>query len=271
MEDTLLDEDSVSSEEHANYAEKELNPDEYVEEGEKKSARAAEDSDLREEMSDSAEKTSNFSAEESDTSEGHPNYAQYELNPDEYVEEDESESDEDEEEGVPLLENHCTVNKELYFEAVQAMSNRTKDLVIAIISAILVPICLMLDNKALALVALIVALVALFYRAVIGQRDFRRLKSKHPSGQWTKRVRVFSDYVVTDSEDDEDNVTVVPLEDLKKVRETDHLCILDFGKKAPATLMDKNGFQIGSLEELRILMKELNVAEANKRANRTDS
>ena len=207
-------------------------------------------------------------------SKGHPNYAENELNPEDYVaseeelESEDEEGGENEEEPEPLFENHCTVNKELYFEAVKAMSNRTKDLVIAIICAVLVPICFMLGNPVLAVVALIVAIVALSYRSIVGSRDFRRLKARHPEGEWTKRVRIYDEYVVTDSEEEnDDNVTVVALQDLKKIRETEHLCILDFGKTAPATLMDKDGFQIGSVEELRMLKKNLDKAEADRRAN----
>ena len=165
-----------------------------------------------------------------------------------------------------LVENRCTVDKNLYFEAVKAMSNRKKDLTIAVIAAILVPVGLMMDNRIVAVISLVIAVVALSYRTLVGYRDYGRLKKVHPDGCWTKHVCVYSDHVETSTEGAE-NITVVPLEKLKKIRSTDHLCILDFGKYAPATLMDKDGFQVGSPEDLRYLMKDLDRKEADRRAN----
>lgn len=171
----------------------------------------------------------------------------------------------EEEDEDPLAENHCTVDRTRYFEAVRALSGTGRSRALAVMGVIFVPVGLMIGSQAVAGIAALAAVVSVASRPMIGLRDYRRLKRIHPDGTWTKEVRIYDDRVET-SADEDDVVTVVPVDRLKRIRETEHLCILDFGKEAPATLLAKDGFSKGSADDLKMLLRAVQRTEADRRA-----
>ena len=163
-----------------------------------------------------------------------------------------------------LALNKAELNRELYFEAVRGMSMKKRDILFMIAGLILTPLCVMLGSKTAAAMAFALAVISVLYRPLLGHRDYKKLCRRYPDGTWVKTVAFYRDCIVLTSDSGQRTASY---ENLKKIRQTEHLYILDFGKNEPASILTKSGFTQGSIEEVKAALKEHEQAEADRRAN----
>ena len=160
---------------------------------------------------------------------------------------------------TPVLENTSRINRELYMEAVRGRAAGWRSR-LAILLGVLVAVAgLLMHWPILTVLGLLYAVGRILTPAVTGRRDFGRLLEKHPEGEWNKTVRFYSDHIETDS--GLGGPTVAHYKNIRREIETPRLYIIDFGKSAPATMLCKDGFTRGSLEELRAFLTARQRAE----------
>ena len=156
---------------------------------------------------------------------------------------------------IPVLENVSTIDRERYFEAALARGKALKNRLFAGLGLVIAALgILMSRNVVVTILGILIALLAWFSPAIIGWRDFGRLKELHPQGSWIKTVRFYPDRIESCSEGG--TPTVAAYSDIKREFETRQMYVIDFGKKAPATTFCKDGFTRGTLEELKAFLTE---------------
>lgn len=164
----------------------------------------------------------------------------------------------------PLAVNQSKIDRALHFEAVRSISGRRRYLICVIGGFILIPICMLNGNRAMAVMALMICVLGICSGPLKGWRDYNKLKRQYPAGEWGKSLRFFEDHV--ESEGESGRISAASYEQLKKIRETEHLYILDFGNRAPASMMTRDGFTKGSIEVVREAVKRSEKQEADRRA-----
>lgn len=157
-------------------------------------------------------------------------------------------------EALLVMENVTQMNRARYFEAAQVRGKSWKNRIFAGLAVICAVAGIFMSNLTVFLVSLLIALMAMFSHVVIAYRDFGKLKNFHPTGEWTKTVRFYADHIETDS--GVGAVSAAHYRDIKKEYETEHMYVIDFGGKAPATTLCKDSFTLGSFEELRSFLLE---------------
>lgn len=155
----------------------------------------------------------------------------------------------------PVMVNVTHMTRDKYFEAVKARTRYGRSLLYMLGGAAAAVVGLLMSSKTVALLGLLAAVLAVASPAVIGWRDYRKLCELHPGGEWDKTVRFYRDRVETDS--GTGRVSSAPYRSIKREAETEHMYILEFGRSLPATTFDKDGFTLGSAEELRSFLTEV--------------
>ena len=159
----------------------------------------------------------------------------------------------------PVMENVTRMNRERYFEAATVRGKSWRSRIFTVLGAISAVTGLILGNPTLVVVALAVTLLSMFSHLIVAWRDFGKLKRFHPSGEWDKTIRFYADRIETDS--GVGAVSVASYRDIKREYETEHMFVLDFGGKAPATTLHKDSFTSGSFAALRDFLVERQRAE----------
>ena len=160
---------------------------------------------------------------------------------------------------VPVMENVTRMDRDRYFEAARVRGKSWKSRIFAALSVVCAMLGLMMTNLAVFVVGMIAALLAMFSHVILAYRDFGKLKRFHPTGEWTKTVRFFEDHIETDS--GVGVTSVAKYRDIKREYETEHMYVIDFGGKVPATTLSKDGFVSGSFEEMKQFLLERQRAE----------
>jgi hypothetical protein len=161
-----------------------------------------------------------------------------------------------------VMENLSRIDRDLYFEAVRGMSRGWKNKLFSLVGVLLAVAGLLMTWKILLILGLVLAAGPTLSSTIIGHRDYQKLLLRHPEGEWDKAIRFYEDRVETCAQGGEP--TVVPYQDIRREVETEHLYILDFGKKAPSTMLRKDGFRTGSLDELKDFLLDRQRAAYNK-------
>lgn len=160
----------------------------------------------------------------------------------------------------PVLVNITQMNRDRYFEAAMLRGKAWKNRIFAILAVIFAVVGgLMMNNMLVFVLCLLIALLAMFGHVILAYRDFGKLKNHHPTGEWTKTIRFYPDRVETDS--GIGSVSIATYRDIKHEYESEHMYLIDFGGKAPATTLCKDSFTVGSIEELRAFLLERRRAE----------
>ena len=90
------------------------------------------------------------------------------------------------------------------------------------------------------------------YKRIIAwtlDRDFGKLKRRHGADHWDKTIRFFDDHL--ESVSGGGAPSVLPYRRIRREYETEHMYVLDFGSAAPAMAFAKDGFTLGSFEEMK--------------------
>lgn len=164
-----------------------------------------------------------------------------------------------------LAVNQAELDRELYFEAVRALSRKRRYLVLMAAGLLLTPVCVLTGSRTAAALSFLVAVIAAVYRPLIGWRDYRKLHRRYQSGQWNKTISFYPDRIEVISPDGDRRIEAY--DRLNAIRSTQHLYILDFGKKAPSSILTKDGFVRGSIEDVNAVLAHYERAEADRRAN----
>jgi hypothetical protein len=154
----------------------------------------------------------------------------------------------------PVMVNTSVIDKALYYEGVQGREKGWKSRILILLGIVIAVIGLLMNWKPLAVLGVLLSVGYILAPTVIGHRDYKKLCMVHPEGSWTKTVTFYEDRLETDSGNGKP--TVVKYKDIRREIETEHLYILDFGKKAPASLFRKDSFTQGSMEELKPFLLE---------------
>jgi hypothetical protein len=163
----------------------------------------------------------------------------------------------------PVMENVSHIDRELYYEAVKGLSKGIKNKILSFLGVLIAVVGLLMASRVVLVLGLILAVGFILSPMIIGRRDYHKLTIIHPEGEWDKTVRFYEDRVETRS--DCGTPTVVPYKNIRREVETEHLYILDFGKKAPSTMIRKDSFLTGSLEELKVFLLDQQRAAYNKK------
>lgn len=150
---------------------------------------------------------------------------------------------------TPVLENTSRIDRELYMEAVRGRASGWRSRLTVLLGVLVAVAGLLMHWTILTVLGLIYAVGRILTPVVTGHRDFGKLLQRHPEGEWSKTVRFYPDRIETDS--GLGAPTVVPYKNIRREIETPRLYIIDFGKAAPSTMLRKDSFTRGSLEELR--------------------
>ena len=157
-------------------------------------------------------------------------------------------------ESEPLFVNITRMDRDKYFEAVQARAKNGRSLALVLGGIAVAVIGLLMQSYAVAALGAVVAVLTILSPFLIGRRDFRRLCAFHPGGIWEKTVRFYPDRVETDSGGG--RVTAALYGSIRRESESERMYILDYGRTHPATTFEKSGFTRGSMEELRGFLTE---------------
>lgn len=175
-----------------------------------------------------------------------------------HAEEDISELTEETADEMPTLINITKMNKSLYLESAAAMGKRWKGLIFTVLAAACAVYGLFVSNWVLLVLSLIVAIIALFSHLLLAYRDFGRLKRRYGAEEWIKTIRFYDDYLETSSEGSVPSV--YPYRSIRREYETEHMYVLDFGSAGPATTLAKDGFTLGTFEEMKKWLTERQLA-----------
>ena len=160
-----------------------------------------------------------------------------------------AESADDVKQEQPHMINVTTMDKALYLESAAAMGKRWKGRIFAVLAMVCAVYGLIIQKWIVVVLALIIALLALFSHVILAYRDFGKLKRRHGADHWDKTIRFFDDYL--ESVSGSGVPSVLPYRRIRREYETEHMYVLDFGSAAPATAFAKDGFILGSFEELK--------------------
>lgn len=163
------------------------------------------------------------------------------------------------EEPLLVMENVSEIDRELYFEGVKARGKDIKMWIFTILGLLLVPTGLLMYKPLVWLLGVLIVLLAQFSHVITGVRDFSKLKRLHPSGVWRKRVRFYDDRLENSSSTGP--VTTARYRDIKRTRESEHLYLIELRRNLPAILLRKDGFTLGSIEQLRPFLAEMERAD----------
>ncbi len=164
-----------------------------------------------------------------------------------------------------LAVNQAELDKELYFEAVRVLSKKRRYLVLMATGLLLVPVCILMGSKMAAIFSLLIAVIAAVYRPLVGWRDYRKLRRRYQNDRWSKTISFYPDSIEIISSGGDQRVETY--DRVNAIRSTEHLYVLDFGKKAPSTILTKDGFVRGSIEDVNAALARHIRAEADRRAN----
>lgn len=162
----------------------------------------------------------------------------------------------------PKLINQTHMNRTLYLESAAAMGKRWKGRIFSVLAAICAVYSLFIGNWLLFFLALLIAALALFSHLILAYRDFSRLKRRHGGEEWGKTIRFFSDCL--ESASDDTPPAVYPYRNIRNEYETEHMYVLDFGSGAPAITMAKDGFTVGTFQEMKEWLLERQRASYNE-------
>ena len=169
----------------------------------------------------------------------------------------------------PVLVNVTRMDREKYFEAVLARTRYGRSRVLFWGGAVIAAVGLLAKGRAVAVMGVIIAVLAVLAPLLIGRRDFHRLCAIHPGGEWTKTVRFFRDRVETDHGDG--RISSATYGQIRREAETKHMYILEFGRSLPAATFDKEGFTRGTVEELRSFLTDARRAVYNENSEEDPS
>ncbi len=154
----------------------------------------------------------------------------------------------------PCFINISTIDRELYFEAARGRADGRRTRLFCTVSAIVMVVGLMMAKYIVVLLGLFTALLAIFSPILISKRDFSRLMLLHPEGSWQKTITFYEDRIEIDS--GTGGQSTRSYDDIRKEIETPHMYILDFGKDYTATMLCKDGFTLGTMDELKTFLVE---------------
>lgn len=173
------------------------------------------------------------------------------------------------EETQPLVFQAVTrINKDLYFEAVKVRGKNLKNRCFTVFGILIAVVGLLMHQTAVLVLGLTIAVLAMFSHIIIGYRDYHKLCLIHPEGEWTKTVSFYGDRIETDSGSGQP--TVARYEDIRHELQTEHMYLIDFGKKAPATTFCKADLTGGTLEEFTGFLTEKQRQVYNQKTRRKD-
>lgn len=174
------------------------------------------------------------------------------LNKTEMLEETVSDAD-----AALVMENQSRINRDLYFEAARALHRRWTRFIEIAFGALLLVSGIAGNYIFLTVTgAMIIVLCVLSWRSLV-RRDFSILREIHGCEEWKKTVRFYSTRIET--ENGAGHISAFRYQNIKRYRETKHMFIIDFGKKAPATMMCKDGFTVGTLELAKSFIIDMKV------------
>lgn len=154
----------------------------------------------------------------------------------------------------PVLVNVTRMTPEKYWEAAAARGRYLRSRLMLLGGAAAAVIGLLMGNWIVAVLGAAVAVVTAVFPSLLARRDMKRLEAVHPGGMWTKTIKFYPDRLETDA--GTGAVRVDSYDAIQKEHETAHMYILEFGKTAPASAFDKDGFEKGSLEEMKAFLTE---------------
>ncbi len=160
---------------------------------------------------------------------------------------------------ILVMENVSTIDRSVYFQAVQARGRSWKMWLFCVLGILLVPVGLIMYQHWVWICGLTIAVLSMFYHVILGHRDYGKLCQYHPEGVWQKTVRFYEDRIETDS--GMGRVTVAYYRHIRRRRITDTLILLDFGRHAPATFFRKDSFTRGNAALLVSFLNEMQQAD----------
>lgn len=163
------------------------------------------------------------------------------------------------EEPLLVLENVSEIDRELYFEGVKARGKGIKMWIFTILGVLLVPAGLLMYKPWVWLLGIVIVLLAQFSHVIVGVRDFSKLKRLYPSGAWRKQVRFYDDKLENLS--GAGQVTTARYRDIRRTRESEHLYLIELRRNLPAILLRKDGFTLGSIDQLRPFLADMERAD----------
>lgn len=149
----------------------------------------------------------------------------------------------------PRLVNVTTMDKALYLESAAAMGKRWKGRIFSVLAMVCAVYGLIIHRWIVVALALLIAVLALFSHVIMAYRDFGKLKRRHGADHWDKTIRFFDDHL--ESFSGGGAPSVLPYRRIRREYETEHMYVLDFGSAAPAMTFAKDGFTLGSFEEMK--------------------
>ena len=155
----------------------------------------------------------------------------------------------DVQEQKPHLINVTTMDKALYLESAAAMGKRWKGRIFSVLAMVCAVYGLSIHRWIVVVLALLIALLALFSHVILAYRDFGKLKRRHGTDHWDKTIQFFDDHL--ESVSGSGAPSVLPYRRIRREYETEHMYVLDFGSAAPAMTFAKDGFTLGSFEEMK--------------------
>ena len=144
----------------------------------------------------------------------------------------------------PRLINVTTMDRALYLESAAAMGR-----IFSVLAMVCAVYGLIIHRWIVVALALIIAVLALFSHVIMAYRDFGKLKRRHGADHWDKTIRFFDDHL--ESVSGGGAPSVLPYRRIRREYETEHMYVLDFGSAAPAMAFAKDGFTLGSFEEMK--------------------
>ncbi len=166
------------------------------------------------------------------------------------------------EEKILVMENVSRIDRETYFQAVRLRGRGWKMRIFTVLGLALIPTGLLMYQPWVWCMGIAIILLAQFSHVILGYRDYSKLKRIHPSGSWEKTIRFYEDRIETDS--GAGSPTVARYRDLRRLRESDRILLLEFGQKAPATFLCKDSFTRGGADQLKAFLSEAMQADGER-------